>query len=418
MSKKNNANDRLWSINFFLLWQGQLVSALGDIIYELAMGFWILYQTGSTGLMGTLMAATVIPRVVISPFAGVIIDRTDRRRMLILMDIIRGACIVLVGIAALTGVAQVWMVFAAGVIIGICAAFFNPAVSSSIPDIVPTSKLVQGNAYFSMIRAGSGIIGNSGGGLLYQILGAPVLFLCNGISYLYAGFTELFVKIPKTEKQGQQYHFWTDMREGLGFIWGFKGLRDLIVVAGFLNFCANMGLVLFLPLFQRTKGLGETKYGIAMALLTVGMLVGMILTSAVNIRPKDRLKVFIGCGILSSVLFGVSVFMNNFVFLALLLFVSGTFNAVLNVLVEATVQLTVRQDMRGKVSSIMGTVLMGLSPIAMMVGGLLGEFFPLRYIIAGGFAATILIFIIFCFMDSFKKFIKYDPEMQKIESIM
>ncbi|EOC99754.1 MFS transporter [Caldisalinibacter kiritimatiensis] len=74
--------ERLWTKDFFLLWQGQLVSALGDVVYSIALGFWVLKVTGSTALMGTLMAASVLPRVIISPFAGVFVDRSDRKKVL------------------------------------------------------------------------------------------------------------------------------------------------------------------------------------------------------------------------------------------------------------------------------------------------------------------------------------------------
>jgi DHA3 family macrolide efflux protein-like MFS transporter len=90
VTEKNKSTGKLWTLNFFLLWQGQLVSALGDVVYEIALGFWVLAVTGSTGLMGILMAASVLPRIVISPFAGVLVDRCNRRNMLVLMDLIRG----------------------------------------------------------------------------------------------------------------------------------------------------------------------------------------------------------------------------------------------------------------------------------------------------------------------------------------
>ena len=109
------------------------MSAIGDVTYEIALGFWILAVTGSTGLMGTLMAASAVPRVLLSPFAGVLVDRSSRKWLIVVMDALRGAAVVLVGVAAYAGVVQVWMVFAAGVIIGLCAAFFNPAISSTIP---------------------------------------------------------------------------------------------------------------------------------------------------------------------------------------------------------------------------------------------------------------------------------------------
>ena len=96
-------------LNFFLLWQGQLVSALGDVAYELALGFWILAVTGSTALMGSLMAASAIPRVVLSPFAGVWVDRINRKWILVFMDALRGVAVVFVGISALLGWIKVWM---------------------------------------------------------------------------------------------------------------------------------------------------------------------------------------------------------------------------------------------------------------------------------------------------------------------
>ncbi|MFR3559072.1 MAG: MFS transporter [Paraclostridium sordellii] len=74
-------NNKLWNKNFTLLWQGQLVSCLGDAFYSIALGFWVLDKTGSSAIMGILMAAVSIPRVIIGPFAGVIVDRFDRKNL-------------------------------------------------------------------------------------------------------------------------------------------------------------------------------------------------------------------------------------------------------------------------------------------------------------------------------------------------
>lgn len=76
-------NNKLWNKNFTLLWQGQLVSCLGDAFYSIALGFWVLDKTGSSAIMGILMAAVSIPRVIIGPFAGVIVDRFDRKKLIL-----------------------------------------------------------------------------------------------------------------------------------------------------------------------------------------------------------------------------------------------------------------------------------------------------------------------------------------------
>lgn len=412
--------ERLWTWNFFLVWQGQLVSALGDVVYGIALGFWVLATTGSTALMGSLMAASSLPRIILSPIAGVFVDRGDRRKMLIAMDAIRGVCIVLVGIAAITGVIRIWMVFAAGVVLGICGAFFNPAAGSVVPDIVPKSQVVRANSLFQMIYTGTSIVGNTAGGFLYQFFGAPMLFLFNGISYLFSAFTEVFIDVPRIQGAAEENHFLADLKEGLSFIWNFRGLRYLIVTAAFLNFFAGMGHVLILPLFQRIPDLGPAKYGITMAVLSGGLFMGMLATSVANVPPARRLSIFMACSIVGSIAFALFpvVVVPAFPASLLLLFISGFTNAVINVFFGAIVQMTVPQDKRGKVFGLMTTVLGGLSPISMAVGGVLAEFIDIRAIISACWVVVLVMFVPFGFVESFRRFINFDPERQTVKEIM
>ncbi|MGF7057617.1 MFS transporter [Brassicibacter mesophilus] len=410
--------EKLWNKNFFLLWQGQLVSSLGDVAYNIALGFWILKTTGSTALMGSLMAASVLPRVLISPFAGVLADRSNRKNILVIMDLIRGVSIVFVGIAAFLGFIKIWMVFLAAIILGICGAFFNPAASSSIPDIVPKSKLMKANSVYGIAYTGTNILGNIAGGSLYVLLGAPLMFLFNGISYIISSFTEIFIKIPKIEKQNNQIHFLTDMKDGFKFVWEFKGLRYIISIAAFINFFGNMGFILLLPLFERTSWLGPEKYGFVMGIMAAGSLAGMIFTSVKEIAPSKRLFLFVFCGTISSTTTALFILIKNLPVICILLFISGFMNAIVNIFFGASVQLTVPQNMRGKVSSLLSTVLQGLTPIAMALGGVLAEFIPIRIILFTCFIVDALIFLPFAFNQPFKKFINFNPETQTLEDII
>lgn len=410
--------EKLWTWNFFLLWQGQLVSALGDVAYGIALGFWVLQKTGSTALMGTLMACSTIPRLIISPFAGVYIDRANRRNIIVAADVIRGVLVTLVAIAAFAGYAQVWMVFVTAIMSGAAAAFFNPAVGSAIPDLVDKSKLMKANSVFSMIYSGSNIVGNSIGGVLYNFLGAPIMFLFNGISYLFSAVTEIFIKIPRVERPAVEQHFWVDMKEGYTFVWKFRGLRDLISIAAMLNLFANMAMVLFLPLFYKTEALGPVKYGLAMAAMTAGMFIGMLFTSIVNIPTSKKMPILlVGC-FTFSILLAVLPFINNIITMMVLLFISGLSNSIFNAIINVSVVLSIPQNMRGKVSSLMQTVTMGLTPIGYAAGGILAEYIPIRYVISGCFVITILLFIPFAFMKHFRRFINFDPNKQTLEDIL
>lgn len=127
------SKNRLWTPSFSILWQSQLVSTVGDAVYSIALGFWVLAVTGSTALMGTLMAASTLPGVLIAPLAGVIIDNSSKKRLFILLDILRGICIVLLAAAAYHGELAIWMVFVTGILLSICGAIFNPGVQATIP---------------------------------------------------------------------------------------------------------------------------------------------------------------------------------------------------------------------------------------------------------------------------------------------
>jgi MFS family permease len=405
-------------VNFFLLWQGQLVSVLGDVVYAIALGFWVLAVTGSTALMGGLLAASTLPRILAAPVAGVVIDRADRRMLMIWMDAVRGAAVVAVGIAAIAGLLQVWMVFATGIILGLCGAFFAPAVGSVIPDITSPSKVVQANSVFSMLQTGGNIIGNTAGGVLFQLLGAPFLFLFNGVSYLFSAANLLFARFPVIHHAQKKAHFWTDLKNGLSFVWKIRGLRYLILIAAVINFFANMAFMLFLPFYQKNPALGPVKYGIAMALFTGGMFLGMALTAVVKIPPSLRFFLFQVCGITSFACMMVFPFIGSFPLAVSLLAVSGFANAVLNVFIMSVMQLAVPQDMRGKVFSLMGMVTQGLTPVAFALAGVLAEFIPIAFLMGACFAVTIVVGLPFMFLTSFKRFIGFDPARDTVQSII
>jgi MFS family permease len=408
---------RLFTRNFILLLQGQFVSALGDQVYSIALGFWVLSVTGSTALMGTLMAASALPRVLVSPFAGVIIDRSDRKWTLVTMDAIRGGAVVFVGIAAFSGFIEIWMVFAVAVILGTCGAFFNPAVGSSVPDIVPKSKIVRANSFFSMIYTGTGIVGGSAGGFLYAILGAPLMFLINGLSYLFSAVTELFIQIPRVVHQVKEFRFFQDMKEGYRFVWRIRGLRFLILVAAVSNFFAVIGIVLFLPLFERTESLGPGLYGLFMACFTAGYFAGTIFTSARQFRPDQRFQMFVFGITISSLLLTPISLIPVFPIMAALVLVGGFFNAIVNIFISSIIQVATPGEMRGKVISLLSTVAGGLSPLAMALGGTLAEFLPIRILIASAFGTMLLFIIPLFFSDAFRRFINFDPETDTLESI-
>lgn len=413
-----NGDGKVWNLNFFLLWQGQMVSGIGDYFYLIALGFWILASTGSTALMTTIMAASFIPQVIIAPFAGVVVDRINRKWMIVAMDAIRGFSVLLIAFAAFSGILKIWMVLAVGIVLGISLSFFNPAVRSALPDIVPKSKLVKANAAFSMVTASAKIFGDSIGGFLYQTLGVPLLFLINSISYLLSAFTEMFIKIPDIHHEHEKKPFFKEMKSGFSFTWKFKGLRYLFLHALVMNFSRVIALILILPLFQRTAHLGAAMYGIAIGSSAVGAFAGFLLSSIKHFKPSNRFFLMCLLGSLFSLSRVVFPFFLDMYIILPLMFISGVTISISLNLFEAGIPLAVPSHTRGKVFSLLNSVTSGVWPFGMIVGGILAEFFPIPIIISTASGICLSSYIFLFFAHSSKQIINYDPLTQKMEEIM
>lgn len=404
---KENRNEKLWTSSFAILWQGQFVSTVGDAVYSIALGFWILAATGSTTLMGALMAASTLPGVLVAPFAGVIIDTVNKKRLFILLDLARGACVVFIGISAYQDKLAIWMVFAAGVLLSLCGAIFNPGVQSTIPDIVPKSRLSNAISLFSVLASASNMIGNIAGGFLFQIIGAPVLFLFNGISFLFSGSSIFFTKIPDAPKK-EKIHFFEDMAEGFRYMWNQKGLRVILMLAAMCNFCSYIAIVLFLPFCKYTPGLGSGSYGILMAVFMAGAVAGFLVMSVKTPKAKNKLKIFISANAAFNICMITAFNQPSFLAMAVLLLLSGFFNSLFNVLLISTIQASSKSEVRGKVMSFLNMITQGLTPFAMALGGVLGDHFPLRSIITGAIAAMFVFSVPAYINRSFKDFITTD----------
>ncbi|MDP4268048.1 MAG: MFS transporter [Bacteroidota bacterium] len=405
MSKNNE--DKLWSRGFILIWQGQLVSTLGDAAYSIALGFWILKVTGSTALMGTLMAASALPGVLTSPFAGVLIDRMNKKSLMVLMDIFRGMVMILIAIAAYSGAIAVWMVFVAGILLSICGSLFRPGVNASLPDLLPKSKLSNANSMLSMVSTGANMIGNVIGGFLYLSLGAPLLFLFNSLSYFFSGFSISFVRLPKRKPERSQNIFY-DMKVGFHFMLKKKGLRYMLLMAAVINFFAYIGIVLFLPMFETTSYLGASMYGIAMACFMGGCMAGYIALSIITLPSVYRLHYFISANALSTICIIVGVNQRLLGIMIPFLAIGGFFNSVVNVIMLSSVQATTPNDMRGKVFAFLNMTTQSLTPLAMAIGGVLASFFPIRLIISLSFFVIMIFVTPFLFVKDFKDFINYE----------
>lgn len=416
--KSGEKKIRLWNKDFFLLWQGQLVSYLGDVIYSFALSFWVLNVTGSTALMGILQAVSMMPRLIIGPFAGVLVDKWDRKKIIVITDVIRGVFSTFVGVAGLMGFLDVWMVFVVGIITSICSAFFNPAITSVKPDIVDKSKLVKANSVTSLAQAGASMLGSAVSGVIYVAIGAPYMFLFDGISYLFSAFTEMFITVPKIERNAQEITFKEDFKSGLSFVWNFKALRTLFIICCGLNFFCNAAFVLILPLFNEASYLGAERYGFAMAMASVGMIAGSGLLAVINLKNSKRYGVLATSFVIMAALYLLIPISKNYYIILALLTSSFALNIVGNTIFDSVLMTIIPEDKRGKVFALINTFSMGLTPLGVSIGGILGQVLSIRTAMISLLSITFVGCLSFLFVKGLKPMINYDPEVENLEELI
>jgi MFS family permease len=282
-------------------------------------------------------------------------------------------------------------------VFGISGAVFNPAMGAAIPDIVPRSRLTTANAMMQGSAAVTGTLGQASGGFLYALLGAPALFLANAVSYFVSASTEAFIRIPQKMPDaplrlgGLYERFKQDTWTGLKYVWSKPGLRALLLVAAVLNFFMTP-ISIAMPIFVRDfLGRDVEFLGLLGASQGVGAIVGFILTGTFPVPARLRSPVVVAGMILEGAVLILVAWLRQ-PYVSLLLFgVMGLMMPVMNVTFSTVIQGTTPSEIRGRVVSVLATVVVALMPVSMGLGGvvidLIDQDIPLLWYACGAVVA-------------------------------
>ena len=194
---------KLWNKDYILMLQGNAVSAMGDILYSVAIGYWVYAQTGSSTLMGVMSSISMFMTMFVMPFSGTIIDKCNRKSVIVGMDAVRGIIMLAVGGLAFEDKLSVPIVLIAAFLASVCSVFFSPAVSTLMIDIIPHDDMVQGQSVHSGVNTFLNLVGKAVSGALVAFLGVPLIIVLNGLSYLFSAFTEVFTRCRGQSSRGR-----------------------------------------------------------------------------------------------------------------------------------------------------------------------------------------------------------------------
>jgi MFS family permease/acyl carrier protein len=356
---------------FLTLWFGQLVSAFGTGLGSFTLGVWIFERTNSTTQFAMTGFTATVTMLLLTPIAGSLADRRDRRRLLILGDLGSGVTTLIMATLLFTGLMRPWHVYPIVVLMVGFTALQGPALSSSVSLLVSRSQLARASGMSQMSRAVAQIIGPLAAGVLVGKIGYSGVILIDCSTFLFAVFTILLVRIPSPpRRQEVRSSPLSDLRYGWEYLRGLPGLFALLSLYAVTNFCMGMVQVLLTPLvlsFATPVELGTVNSAGAAGVVLGG------LTLTLWGGPRRRVLgifVFLVVQCLLLVLGGIQPSIPLITLATCAFMFTVPIAAACN---QAILQSKVAADVQGRVFAVAGMIAAGSAPVASLVAGPLAD---------------------------------------------
>lgn len=335
--------------NFALVWIGQLVSTIGTALTSLAASIVVYRLTGSALSVGLMLMATAAPSLLVGLIAGVFVDRFDRKRIMIIADLIRAGLVVLIPFLIPIHVAWLYILVMLTSAIG---QFFDPAHASVLPEIASDEELAAANSFIAISAFGSTAIGFAASGLIASQFPIEWAFYLDAFSFILSALCILFVKIPPLEVEGKTNIATVigNLREGVSFLYSNIILRSLVLVSVPILLGFGLWNSLLLPFATRALNATEFEFGLQEGLTSVGFVIGSLMMA----RIADRLREgqWLAIGFLGMAVVGIFYSRTASIPIAIgLVTVSGFMNAPSAIARRLLVQRNAPREVRGRVNS-------------------------------------------------------------------
>jgi len=356
---------------------GQFVSMLGSGMTRFALTFWAWQETGEATALALVAFFSFAPAVVLSPIAGVIVDRVSRKLVMIASDLAAGLSTVALLILHLTGNLQIWHLMAAGFFAASFESFQFPAYSAAISTMVDKKHYARANAMLGLAGSASGIIAPMVAGFFFAFLGIDGIMVIDIVTFVFAIGVLLFVFIPNpTESEigrASRRGFLSESMFGLRYIAGSRSLLGLQTVFFAINFVATFGFTVFAAMILARTGSDKIVLGSVQAAFGIGGVIGGILMTTWG-GPKRRVHgVLLGmalAGVLGHVVLGLG---QSLLLWSVGAFFSMFFIPILNGSNQAIWQAKVPPDVQGKVFAARRMIAQISAPVAMLLAGPLAD---------------------------------------------
>jgi MFS transporter, DHA3 family, macrolide efflux protein len=342
--------------SFFWLWLGQTISLVGDDIRDWAMIYWVFRASnGSPVAQSLAFIAVMAPALLLGPFAGVLVDRWDRRRTMLISDLLRGGISLLLLVAVSTG--QYWYALVV-VFLGSCVSqFFNPARGAMIPRVVGQEHLLQANSLSQTTNTLMQLAGPALGTAVFTLLGPVGSFSLDAASFFLSACCIAMVTVSgAVAASGKAPDFFGEMKSGLRYAWGNRPVRALMISLTVLFVGGGAINAMSIFIIRKALGLDETAMvGPSTASPLASVIAAIAIGAAAKRLRRAPLLVSLGL-VLGAAGIGLTAGAPTLSWVIVGSLLVGLCNTVLNIGVSTTVQSFVPDSFRGRVFGVMNSI--------------------------------------------------------------
>lgn len=364
-----------WMMPFFVIWSGQAVSLLGSQLVQFALIWWLTQKTGSATVLATASLVGLLPQVFLAPLAGALVDRWNRRIVMIVADTM--IALTTLGLAALflTGIVQIWHVYLLMFLRSLGGGFHWTAMQASTSLMVPKEHLSRIQGLNQMLNGAMNIGSAPLGALLLSLLPMQNILAIDVFTAMFSILPLIFIILPQPSRTEQSVDeakpsVWADLKAGMRYIWAWPGLMIIMVMATLLNFLLTPASALVPILVSKHFGGGAFELAWVESAWGFGVLAGGLLLSAWGGFRRRILTTMLGLLIM-----GIGMALIGFMppsafwLIVGMYFVVGAMNPMVNGPLFAVVQAAVAPEMQGRVFTLLLSAAGAMSPLSLIIAG-------------------------------------------------
>ena len=363
-------------IGFSIVWLGQIVSVMATNMTQFALTIWVFEMTGSVTALGLVQVFFITPFLLISPLAGVMVDRYDRKLMMIVSDLVAGLATIAILILQAFGALQVWHLYVAAVFQGLGNTFQWPAYSAAISVMLNKKQYGRANGMMSLIEAGPGVVAPLIAGALLPVVGLTGILFIDVATFLLAIGTLLMVFIPQPPRTAEgaegQGSFWKEAAYGFRYIFARPGLMGLLSVFLLGNLFSGIQLTLLAPMILSRTSNNSLIFGTVQSAGAIGGIIGSILMSVWGGFKRQIHGVLLGWIFASTVLIFTGIGRDLSVWIPAMI-IGVLFFPIINSSSQAIWQAKVAPDLQGRVFSSRRLIAWVTNPITPIIAGMLAD---------------------------------------------